>query len=132
MAKERCILPIPENFQPESMRLFYGNLAVELVLFAKGKVSQLSGGPIAVASKMASGHLLAVWGYDEEQKVFFCFDTSKGARRDKSGLTPYSYDELLRVWGKYAWLTFLVSKVSRFLPRWQERLRCKPFMAVIA
>ncbi len=84
--------------------------------------------PILLVGKGA-GHQLALWGFDECQ--FFCFDSSKGVERDSDGLTSYSYEELLRVWGHSVWPLQIVKGIYSVLPRFRERLQCEPYNAVI-
>lgn len=81
---------------------------------------------------MGSGHWLTLWGYDDDLGEFYVFDTSKGARRDENGLTTYSYERLLWVWGRRAWLLAGVAWLYRMFPSLRRWLECEPYTVTVA
>jgi len=88
------------------------------------------GKPVLLLTNQGAGHWLTLWGYDKENQCFWVFDTRRKAQRNQDGLTMYSFDELLSVWGRQAWTAKLSSWIARKLPMFSDKLNAPPFSVV--
>lgn len=88
---------------------------------------------VAIFTGLGSGHWLTVIGYNRNRKEFEVVDTAKSAKRNAHGLTTYTYQELMTVWGRQAWLPRLASRLcarSSRLVEFRMRLWSPPFTAL--